>query len=54
LIVKLARETGWGYTRILGELKKLETAAHACPVHKSLLAEIEIPVEFQYGARHIA
>jgi putative transposase len=23
LIVKLARETGWGYTRILGELKKL-------------------------------
>src|SRR3984957_10826069 len=25
LIVKLARETGWGYTRILGELKKLGT-----------------------------
>ena len=23
LIVKLAKETGWGYTRILGELKKL-------------------------------
>ena len=23
LILKLARETGWGYTRILGELKKL-------------------------------
>ena len=23
LIVKLGRETGWGYTRILGELKKL-------------------------------
>src|SRR4029453_7528279 len=23
LIIKLARETGWGYTRILGELKKL-------------------------------
>jgi putative transposase len=25
LIVKLGRETGWGYTRILGELKKLGT-----------------------------
>jgi putative transposase len=25
LIIKLARETGWGYTRILGELKKLGT-----------------------------
>jgi len=23
LIPKLARETGWGYTRIMGELKKL-------------------------------
>src|SRR4051812_31955037 len=23
LIIKLAKETGWGYTRILGELKKL-------------------------------
>jgi len=23
LILKLARETGWGYTRIVGELKKL-------------------------------
>lgn len=29
--------------------KKLEAAAHACPVHKSLPAEIETPVEFQYG-----
>jgi putative transposase len=28
LIVKLGRETGWGYTRILGELKKL----HICRV----------------------
>ncbi len=23
LVVKIARETGWGYTRILGELRKL-------------------------------
>jgi putative transposase len=23
LVLRLARETGWGYTRILGELKKL-------------------------------
>ncbi len=23
LILKLARDTGWGYTRILGELRKL-------------------------------
>ena len=29
--------------------KKLENAAHACPVHKSLLEEIETPVEFRFG-----
>jgi putative transposase len=23
LVIRIAKETGWGYTRILGELKKL-------------------------------
>ncbi len=23
LILKIARETGWGYTRVMGEIKKL-------------------------------
>lgn len=28
-----------------------ERAAHTCPVHQSLLAEIEKPIEFQWGAK---
>ena len=27
-----------------------ERAAHTCPVHQSLLAEIEKPIDFQWGA----
>ena len=34
LVLKIARETGWGYTRILGELRKLgveqDLAADRC------------------------
>ena len=29
--------------------KRLESAAHKCPVHQSLLAEIDAPIEFVYG-----
>jgi putative transposase len=36
LIVKLGRETGWGYTRILGELKKLG----ACYVSRNTVRNI--------------
>src|SRR5580698_4601189 len=36
LIVKLGRETGWGYTRILGELKKL----HICRVSRNTVKNI--------------
>lgn len=30
--------------------KKLEHAAHTCPVHKSLLGDIETPVVFRFGS----
>jgi len=29
----------------------LERAAHACPVHRSLRADVDIPVVFHWGAR---
>jgi putative redox protein len=29
----------------------LERSAHTCPVHQSLLAEIEKPIDFQWGER---
>jgi putative redox protein len=29
--------------------EKLERAAHACPVHRSLNPEIEMPIEFTWG-----
>ena len=31
-----------------GQRAKLETAAHTCPVRRSILAEIEVPFEFVY------
>jgi putative transposase len=37
LILKLARETGWGYTRILGELKKLGIRSVARNTVKNIL-----------------
>ena len=37
LIVKLARETGWGYTRIMGELRKLELKPPARNTVKNIL-----------------
>ncbi len=31
---------------------KLEHAAHACPVHKSMSAEVEMPITFEYSAKN--
>jgi hypothetical protein len=39
LIVKLAKETGWGYTRILGELKKLGIRSISKNTVKRILKE---------------
>jgi hypothetical protein len=39
LILKLARETGWGYTRILGELKKLGVRSIARSTVVNILRE---------------
>lgn len=50
-----ARRIGRVVTRIRVPLpashpqrEMLENAAHTCPVHKSLLAEIEAPIEFEW------
>jgi len=37
LILKLAKDTGWGYTRILGELKKLGIASVTRNTVKNIL-----------------
>jgi len=29
--------------------EKLERAAHACPVHRSLHPDVQIPIEFEWG-----
>jgi putative transposase len=47
LIVKLARETGWGYTRILGELKKLGT----CHVSRNTVRNILLAHGLDPGPR---
>ena len=39
LVVKLASETGWGYTRILGELKKLGVGKITRQTVKNILKE---------------
>jgi putative transposase len=39
LIIKLAKETGWGYTRILGELKKLGIHSITRSTVKNILKE---------------
>jgi len=38
-VVRMARETGWGYSRILGELKKLGIRAIAKSTVKNILKE---------------
>ena len=30
--------------------QRLQNAAHTCPVHQSLLGEIDLPVTFEFGA----
>ena len=39
LVVRIARETGWGYTRILGELKKLRVGKISRQTVKNILVE---------------
>ena len=39
LVIKLARENGWGYTRFLGELKKLGVKAISRNTVKRILRE---------------
>jgi len=43
LIVRLAQETGWGLTRIWGELRKLETGVSRTTISK-ILKEHHIPI----------
>ena len=47
LVLKLARETGWGYTRIIGELKKLGVK----PPSKATVQYILRAVELEPGPK---
>jgi len=48
LVLKLAKETGWGYTRILGELKKLDVKVSRATV-VNILKDAGMPTSPQRG-----
>ena len=48
LVLKIAKETGWGYTRILGELKKLKVKVSRGTV-VNILREANLPTSPQRG-----
>lgn len=49
-ILRLAQETGWGYTRIWGELKKLGISASRSTIKRTLMAEGVSPTPKRNGS----
>ncbi len=51
IVLRIARETGWGYTRILGELKKLGIGSVSRSTVVNILREAGLPIGPVRGER---
>jgi len=53
IVLRLARETGWGYRRILGELKKLRIHSISRSTIKNILQEVGYQAESKTRIGHL-
>ena len=55
LVLKIGRETGWGYTRVLGEIKKLTSQKISRQSVANILREAGLdPPDFEYDDKLLA